>query len=277
RLGHQFVVDDVLPGVAYMFGGSGFGAAGLPGALQDLWSLVINDNGFANWTFVGGSTVAGYDGTSSLGHYGTMGVESPTNQPGSRQDSAMVVWNRCLWIYGGQGYASNNNTRMSPLGDLWKFNLTTRAWTWVSGYSTAGTGMEIGLYPSMPGTFNGTLQIPGARYAPIMTVDSVGNIWLSQGNGLASVANQTGDLDDLWEYTASTTRLWTSWYGSPFVNESLPGLPGDRRYSSATVAIDDVWYAYGGNAVIGPNSQTGILGDLWQWNFLVDRCASQNV
>ena len=276
RLGHVWAMDADKTNVLYMFGGSGYDATGILGEMQDLWMLTVSESKGVNFTFLGGSTVAGING----GNYGTLLVPSSTNQPGSRHNSAMATLSGSIWIFGGQGYASNGNAHIQPLSDLWMYNLTINQWTWMAGFSTAGTGVEFGVYPSIAGTFNGTMYYPGPRYGHIMTFDQIGNLWLAQGNGIASVANITGDLSDLWEYTASsTTRQWTWWLGSPFVNESLdsPTYPGDRRYSAATVASDDTWYSYGGNEVIGINSETGILSDTFKWNVLVDQCTLQNI
>ena len=64
------------------------------------------------------------------GNYGTRGVPSATNVPPCRS-LAMATWvdkNNNLWFFGGV----ENNTSFN---DLWRYNISTNQWTWISGNS----------------------------------------------------------------------------------------------------------------------------------------------
>ena len=82
----------------YVFGGSTISAAIVSGYLNDLWMYNINT---AQWTWLSGNTTAVY------GVYGTKGVPSTNNYPGSRTGHSMVfdASLNCLYMYGGIGFA----------------------------------------------------------------------------------------------------------------------------------------------------------------------------
>ena len=70
----------------------------ISGYLNDLWKYSPSTN---QWTWVSGNN------TASLGVYGTQGVSSSFNFPGSRGGS--VIWidsNGTLWLFGGVRFAT---------------------------------------------------------------------------------------------------------------------------------------------------------------------------
>jgi hypothetical protein len=279
RKGHAFVYDPQTD-TGLLFGGSGYGSSTGPAILQDMWKLKWNvGNNQPNWTYVSGSLVAG----DTSVNYGTPGVELFSNQPGSRQFPAMASdGNGILWMYGGNGYAANNNLQISPLGDLWRWNISTQAWTFVVGYTTAGTGMEIGVFPSAVGvvrTTNATSFRPGARYGAILTVDLQLRPWVSSGFGFGMNANYTGYLNDTWQFNAPN---WSWLQGSNTAN-NLTGAPPavppqlvnstwpvQKRWMSA-FAVQNDWYVYGGNSAFGNTA------DMWMIDLTQDHCTLNNV
>jgi N-acetylneuraminic acid mutarotase len=81
-----------------------------------------------------------------------------------------------LWMFGGYGYDGQETS--GSLNDLWKFNPSTNAWTWVSGSTANGVS---GVY----GT-KGVASVnnfPGARQEAATWIDSGGNLWLMGGYG----------------------------------------------------------------------------------------------
>lgn len=73
------------------------------------------------WTWMGGES--NYSGFS----YGSKGVADSSNLPGIRSSAAR--WKDSagnFWLFGGSGR-----------NDLWKYDLLTKYWTWVSGDSIA--------------------------------------------------------------------------------------------------------------------------------------------
>jgi N-acetylneuraminic acid mutarotase len=156
---------------------------------------------------------------SQPGVYGTLGVASSSNVPGGRVGA--ISWTDSsgnLWLFGGNGYDSAGT--LGLLNDLWEFSPTAKTWTWVSGSNT-GTG--DGILHGPPGVY-GTLgvasasNVPGERDAPVSWTDSSGNLWLFGGAGFDSTG-ASGGLNDLWEFSATTT-MWTWVSGSNLANAS---------------------------------------------------------
>src|SRR5687768_15224660 len=93
-----------------------------------------------DWTWMHGE-----DSPNQYGVYGTQGVSGPLNTPGGR--SGAVSWkdlNGNVWLFGGNGFGSMVSNGL--LGDLWKYDVTTREWTWVNG---TGIANQPGLYGTM--------------------------------------------------------------------------------------------------------------------------------
>jgi Galactose oxidase, central domain len=94
----------LLSGVTQPIGGTEHG-------LSDLWSY---DPSINEWTWVGGS-----DQLDAGGSYGTLGIPSPANFPGAREQAA--GWSGRtgdVWLFGGLPLLGI----VRPLNDLWKVN-----------------------------------------------------------------------------------------------------------------------------------------------------------
>jgi hypothetical protein len=286
RWGAAYYTD--ATGTLWMFGGQGYDSNGNLGLLNDLWKY-----SGGTWTWMGpsNSNVGQNDGI-----YGTLGQGSTANAPGGRQSAALFADNNGnLWLFGGLGLDSvgtqnPGNTGTLPngttpegalLNDLWKFDITTGEWTWMSGGGTIGLANQIGMYGSQQTPAAGFF--PGSRWGAASWSDSNGSLWISGGWGYASaVAQSTGFLDDIWEYDTAgpNAGLWTWWKGSSNVNEIgnyptyLPvqlgvafvnNQPGARR-GTAFWQQDQYGYVWGfggqGYDSIGAN---GYLGDFWTY------------
>ena len=99
-------------GNLWMAGGYGLNYQGTLVYLNDLWEYRTTSN---QWVWVNGSYVG-----NAAGVYGTLGVLTSYNTPGSRYGSS--GWRDSagnFWMYGGTGYdAAGTN---GNLGDIWKF------------------------------------------------------------------------------------------------------------------------------------------------------------
>jgi N-acetylneuraminic acid mutarotase len=156
---------------------------------NDLWRYNVSSN---EWTWEGGSNQVEQPGV-----YGTLGVPSSSNVPGSRY--TLASWQDQagnLWLFGGGGFGSNATSNGLFLDDLWEYNVTSNEWAWKSGSTSQDT----------PGTY-GTLgtpaaaNTPGARQAPVSWVDKSGNLWLFGGYGYTNGTFSTlGVYNDLWRY-----------------------------------------------------------------------------
>jgi Kelch motif len=227
---------------------------------NDLWSYNPTT---ALWTWVGGSNVA-----AGAGSYGTLGTAAAGNLPPARTgaihwvDSAGV-----FWLFGG-ARLNSNGSYLDVYDDLWSYNPTTALWTWVGGSSTPNA---LGVYGTQGA--GAATNMPGARTAGSVWLDSSGNVWLFGGLGLAT-GGLTQEYSDLWEYSP-TSGQWTWVGGSNAPN--APGAYGTRGAGAAGTgpgarvsavswkdASGNFWLSGGYGYDQGNNA--GNLNDLWEYN-----------
>lgn len=260
-------------GNVWLFGGYGIDANGKLVYLNDLWEFNSTTN---QWTWVGGSNIGG-TGDGQPGVYGTQGVSAATNVPGGRADaSTWMDASGNLWLFGGIGLDSQGSS-LGWLNDLWKFNLATKEWTWVTGCTTFGAGCS----PGISGTqgVSSTTNTPGARQNASGWIDSSGNLWLFGGNGVdASSEGYSGILNDLWKFDP-VAKTWTWISGSNTIDNpnGEPGIygtqgvaastnvPGSRDGAGAWTDSNGNFWLFGGYGT-DSMAQTGELNDLWEFN-----------
>jgi hypothetical protein len=242
-------------GHLWLFGGAGYDSVGTATSyLNDLWKF----DG-TNWTWVSGSSTGNQAGT-----YGTEGIPSSANVPGSRYVS--VSWTDPagqFWLFGGYGYDSAG-TAASFLNDLWKFDGTN--WTWVSGSSTQN---QLGTYGTKgaPASTN----MPGARWNSVSWTDPAGGLWLFGGGGSGSGA--AAYLNDFWKFDGTN---WT-WVSGPSTSEH-PGsygtkgttystnVPGARNGAVSWTDPAGTFWLFGGSGLDSTGVGTGALNDLWKFD-----------
>jgi N-acetylneuraminic acid mutarotase len=237
-------------------GGSGSSFA------NDLWEYNPTQK---TWTWVSGLNF------EESGLYGTRGVASTSNFPGSRQWS--VSWidsSGNFWLFGGNGLDSVTygvGATVGCLNDLWEFSPTAKTWTWVTG-SNLENGSGVYGTQGVAATSN----TPGCREGADSWTDSSGSLWLFGGDGnFSSGAN--GVLNDLWEFSP-TTKEWTWIGGSNTSNASgVYGAIGVASSSNAPGArVDSVsWRDNSGNLWLfggygfDSTGANGELNDLWRY------------
>jgi N-acetylneuraminic acid mutarotase len=167
-------------GELWLFGGYGLDGGSTQGYMNDLWRF---DGTY--WTWMGGSNTA-----SQLGAYGTLGVASPTNQPGARLAAARwQLGNGDVWVHGGFGSDAANVGR--TLADLWKWDGTN--WTWMAGSNLGNQGNVHGS-KGVPSP----LVTPGSRQGAASWFDpDAGTLWLLGGMGYSYTGN-FASFGDLW-------------------------------------------------------------------------------
>jgi Chitobiase/beta-hexosaminidase C-terminal domain/Galactose oxidase, central domain len=234
----------------WLFGGYEYDSASTRGYLNDVWEFNPSSN---EWTWIGGST-----GVNQAGVYGTLGVPSTANFPGSRYWGAnWTDTSGNLWLFGGYGYDSTGTTGL--LNDLWRFDPSTKEWTWVTGSKTVTVDV-------------GSAVVPGLEN-PFGWADNTGNFWLF--GGLANEAGgKTSDLvNALWEFS-NTTQEWTLISGSDTAQEagnygslgvpSASNDPGARQWDTGwTDSRGNLWL-FGGQGQDSANNW-GQLNDLWEF------------
>lgn len=180
-------------GKLYLFGGYGYASTGGIGYLNDLWEY---DPSTGNWSHISGKNIV-----NQLGTYGG-GSSDPNNIPGGRQCKATVDDDGNAYFFGGYGYASSGG---GYLNDLWKYEISTGKWTWVSGNDLAGQSPIHGTVGTPTAT-----TVPGGRYGVGVLCDEVGDIWVFGGRGIDS-EKRIGFLNDLWHFDVNSEK-WT-WEG----------------------------------------------------------------
>lgn len=204
RSGGSAWVDSI--GHVWLMGGYGADSTGSFNDLNDLWEF---NPATGEWTWVKGYSAAipnYYNGMSTPGVYGLMGVAAPGNMPGGR--SGFASWRDSkgrFWLFGGNG--QDFTGRRVSLNDLWMFDTQTRNWTWIGGsyYVDPITTYQPGSYG--PLGVEGEQYSPGSRQGAAGWVDANDNLWMF--GGYAGSAN--GDYNDLWRYNIATNK-W-AWMG----------------------------------------------------------------
>ena len=217
----------------------------------------------------------GSDTREQAGVYGTQGQPAASNMPGER--SGAVTWTDAsgnFWLFGGDGFSRPlPNSYAEDLNDLWKYNVATGEWTWMSGSNSVGANGVYGTLGQPAAT-----NVPGARQGAIGWTDASGNLWLFGGSGYDATDAGYGTLGDLWEYTPSTGE-WT-WQGGPnteadpstaqgvYGTQGQPAasnLPGPRSTAMTWTDASGNFWMFGG---FGYDSIGiyGDLNDLWEYS-----------
>ena len=251
-------------------------------------ALAYSQGGANEWTWIGGSsqlTGCGNDFCYPYGVYGTLGTPAVGNIPSGRGGaSSWASKDGKLWLFGGQGRASNG--AIGDLNDMWEFNPSTSEWAWMGGSSTAICYPQGGC--GQPGVY-GTLKTPaggnapGGRFGASSWTDSSGHFWLFGGIGYDANGNG-GYLNDLWEFDPSTNE-W-AWMGgsSTMICDAngepacgQPGAygtlktpvagnaPGGREGASSWIDSKGRFWLFGGMG-FDAESNLGYLNDLWEFN-----------
>lgn len=177
-----------------------------------------------NWTWVAGANTTNY--TGAYGVYGTKGVASASNVPGSRRFSSTWLDSQGnAWIFGGYGNASSF-IYSGFMNDLWKWDGTN--WTWITGgnnISVGGNGSQTGTY----GTKGVTLStnIPPGRDRAFSWIDQFGNLCFFGGR------TNTGFFNDFWKFDG-TNWTWISGLTSNNNNTSTLNNFGTKGITTLT-------------------------------------------
>ena len=211
---------------------------------SDLWKYNPVSN---EWTWMKGNGL-----TYQSAVNGTMGIPDPANTPGHRSYCA-VSWvdvTGNLWLFGGDDPARN---------DLWKYDIATNEWTWMSGSNSSGA---LGVYGvlGVPSPSN----IPGARFETCAAwTDSMNNLWLFGGVSGFDIYN------DLWRYSIVTNE-WTWMSGSNVPNavdvygtkgvSNATNFPGARTEYTKWRDSDGCFWMMGGSEF------SGWKEDVWKFD-----------
>jgi N-acetylneuraminic acid mutarotase len=244
-------------GNLWLFGGGGY-VSNVQGLQNDLWKYNIANN---EWTWMSGDSAL-----NELSVYGTKGVSSPANKPGSR--GSAVSWrdnDGNFWVFGGLGYASTSER--GALNDLWKYNISSNEWTWMGGDFVVNQPGRYGVKGDSDSN-----NKSGGREAGSGWTDLEGNFWLFGGYGYTSDTYSLGWMNDLWKYEPAS-NLWTWVNGDSIANQSgvygTEGVtsesnkPGARSSFATFLGKTGELWLFGGYVVGDFNS--GRINDLWKY------------
>ncbi|MBX3727809.1 MAG: hypothetical protein KF858_01380 [Candidatus Sumerlaeia bacterium] len=242
-------------GELWLFGGITAPVVG-ESFMDDLWRFEPETG---NWTWIKGSDTANPSAV-----YGTLGEPDIANTPGGRtRGLSWTDHQGRFWYFGGLVGSQLSNRRQ----DLWRFDPSTNAWTWMKGSSVDNAPSVFGdqgvSHPS---------NTPGARVDAAGWVDLAGSLWVFGGYGRSPVTDDVGSryLNDLWRYDTSSGD-WTWRKGTAEANHpghtgtrGIPdpdNIPAARHSASTWLDSDGNLWLFGG-LVIGP----GLLDDLWRFD-----------
>lgn len=241
RGAHSTWVDK--SGNLWLFGGVTLSGSGK--ALGDLWKYDVTTN---QWTWMKGSPSIDYAGS-----FGTRGEPHPKNNPPAMVNSASFSdSDGNFWLFGG-GVSIGSGYDL--VNTLWKYNVESNVWTWVSGSNENGT--PAGSYHSK-GQFN-SLNIVSGRVGSSGWVDKLGNIWIFSG----ALTN------DFWKYSPSND-MWAWMGGSNLSNQpsiyppaDSPQIGGRGEHVYWSDRQGSV-YIFGGYGYAEGTTAQGLLNDMWQ-------------
>ncbi|MEM9649975.1 MAG: kelch repeat-containing protein [Bacteroidota bacterium] len=226
------------------------GRKGIGDQGNDLWSYDITTN---LWTWV-----SGVQTISPAGNYGTKGITNNTNQPPGRgYPTTWKGFNGDLYLFGGAKGAVNFN-------DVWRYNLASNTWTWVSGSAAPNNTGHDGGWCETDVSFT-----PRARYetGTGLTLNTCNRAqWFFGGYAI----DQFAEFNDLWIYN-SEENTWALVrgvntpngnfsYGTKGVPASTNEIPARGGMCTWTDQHQNLW-VFGGYSVL--NGHT--YADLWKF------------
>ncbi|MEQ9021866.1 MAG: kelch repeat-containing protein, partial [Pseudomonadales bacterium] len=248
-------------GIVWIFGGQGYDKFGVSAEyLNDLWSYDPSTN---QWIWHSGSDFA-----NSTGSYNETGLSSTAYVPGSRWHGSNWIDNEDnLYLFGGYLF---NQTTTGRYNDFWKYEPTTKEWTWISGVNATTEIDDIGTYGDIQ---IGSKPFPGARHGGLTWTDPAGDFWMLGG---AFFGSSRGMLTDLWKYEPEKDE-WNYIRGSTemILNNGVYGArgignpsnePRSRWHGSSWLGDDGRLWFFGGLNINQSTNNTAWLNDLWVYD-----------
>jgi hypothetical protein len=121
--------------------------------------------------------------------------------PGDRLGAAEWIGEDGVrWLFGGLGTTASGQRGF--LDDLWRYDRSSRTWTWVKGSHLTDQRSSSG-----PRGVPAATNSPGARFGATSWIGARGHLWLFGGVG-ASAKGEYTTYEDLWRFDPQSRR-WT--------------------------------------------------------------------
>ncbi|MDH5381204.1 MAG: kelch motif-containing protein [Cyclobacteriaceae bacterium] len=244
-----------------MYSGYGYDGSSNLGYLNDLWKY---NPATKEWVWISGNNQRNVSGV-----YGVKEVSSTTNLPGSRRNATSWLDNSGnLLIFGGYGYDFEGS--LGYLGDLWKYNIVTEEWVWLSGADIVNSTGKYGTLGF--GDWNNNA---GSREGAVAWKDTNGDYFLFGGKGYDGTQS-FGLLNDLWALYDNLKWLWAAgssskdeigFYGKGTINNTYS--PGSKEYHMTWADSKNRLWVFGGQT---SNLYRYLrrLNDLWYYDIELD-------
>jgi len=224
---------------------------------NDLWKFDISIN---QWIWMSGSNVV-----NDNGYYGVKGIASPLNLPPARTSYSKWKDNAGnFYFFGGVRHDLFNASCISKsYNDVWKFEISSNNWVWLSGDSASGS---YGIYS--PECIISQLNTPRNSWENRATShDSNGNVFLF--SGLSNTCLVDLPLkNEIWHYSVVNNE-WTLiqsnssiHFGTKGISSSINAPP--RKFGSISWLRDGEFWIFGGSQYGNSDS----YNDLWR--FVID-------
>jgi len=224
---------------------------------NDLWSYNIGTN---NWAWESGTKLI-----NDTGNYGVKGIEAVTNIPPSR--ASYTRWQdreNNFYLFAGGGVAI-----IGGFNDVWKYNHSSKLWTWISG-----TNRIDDTGTSNPYCDPDNSHIPASRIEnqTAQTNSACIKAFWSFGGFTSRLFSR--NFNDLWLFNIENFE-WTKVKGSfgtpPSYSYGTKGIISGVNMISARggscVWTDKagVLYVFGGSDGSRDTLKLGYLNDLWKF------------
>lgn len=140
-----------------------------------------------NWALMRGTGL-----TAGNPVYGITGTDDPSNTPGKYYDRSHCISRDRSYLYVFGGYDGTNY-----IDELWRLNLSTYEWAFISGTKTINTTSTF----SAPRIFASN-HYPGGRIWPVMLIGEDDTIYIQGGYGRHTSAT-VGYPRDHWAFNGS--------------------------------------------------------------------------
>jgi hypothetical protein len=200
------------------------------------------------WSFLRGFLSTYGD---SWNQFTTAGVPNANNRPGVREHCGSGIYNKKIWIYGGDGYTSGS--------DVWYYDINQKAWVYIGDSGVNGVYIDK--------LSESTTAHMGKKSRMASAIDKSGNMYIFGG--------ETKDLgyhtawNDFWKYNTNTNK-WT-WLGGSTSHSSAgsygtsaPDWPRARYRARGWFDADGNYWVFGGVFYDGVNAPYP-LNDMWKY------------